>query len=156
MLVWVHVLASGLVVGMSVALCLLVIPAARRHLEADVRRRAVTRVLRLVDPILIGLLGVIVMTGAFAVTDMKQRLGPEYFGGFGRHLAIKLTFAFFAVLFGTWLSLGTGHRLVREEDWGDPPDPARLDGALRRLGMASWATALATLAALVVALRPGA
>lgn len=154
MLGWVHVLAGGLVVGTALGLPLVVIPAARAHADPAARRAAAARVLRVLDPLLIGLLGIIVMTGAFAVTDMKQRLGAEYFGSFGNHLAVKLGFAFLAVMCGTWVSLGTGHRLVREEDWGEPPDPRRLDGSLRRLGMAAWATAITTVCALVVALRP--
>jgi hypothetical protein len=54
---------------------------------------------------------------------------------------------------GTYLAMGLGHRIVRQEDWGEEIDEARLQGLTSRLYGAAWITIAATLATCVIAFR---
>lgn len=153
MLFWLHLVATGLFLGTTAGLALFTVPRARRTPELEGRRSVLTRTFRVYDPLAIGLLGVMVMTGAWSITGYKQALGASYFESFGAHLAWKLGLAFLVVLCGTYLAFGIGHRLVRQEEWGEAPDEGRLAGLLRRLGATAWLTVGLTVATIVVAVQ---
>lgn len=153
MLFWVHLAATGLFAGATAGLALFAVPAARGLGEPLACRARLTRSLRIYDPFAIGLLGVMVMTGAWSVTAYKQSLGQAYFAAYGARLAWKLVLAFLVVLFGTYLSLGLGHRLVRQEDSGEEVDQRVLTALLARLGATAWLTVAFTIATVVAAMR---
>jgi uncharacterized membrane protein len=150
-LLWVHLLSTGVFVGATAALPLFVVPRARRQPEPVARRSSVSRALRIYDPLAIALLGIMVMTGAWSVTGYKQNLGTDYFATFGHHLAWKLGLAFLVVMTGTYVCFGLGHRLVRQEDWGEPVDERKLSGMLSRLSASAWLTVGLTIATIAVA-----
>lgn len=127
------------------------VPSAKRVEDPLRRRRQIARVLRAYDPIAIGLLGIMLMTGAWSITGMKQTLGGAYFETFGQFLAWKLGLAFFVLFFGVYIAMGIGHRIVREDDWSDEVDAAKLDGMIRRLSSMSWFTIALTLATILIA-----
>ncbi len=151
MLLWIHLVATGLYLGATAALALFAVPSARRVEEPLRRRRQIARVLRAYDPIAIGLLGVMLMTGAWSITGMKQALGGAYFESFGQFLAWKLGLAFFVLFFGVYISMGIGHRIVREDDWSDEVDADKLASMLSRLTGLAWFTVGLTLATIAVA-----
>jgi hypothetical protein len=153
MLLWVHLIATGLFLGATAGLALFTVPRARRTADPRGRRSVLTRTLRVYDPLAIALLGVMVMTGAWSITGYKETLGASYFAAFGAHLAWKLALAFLVVMSGTYIAFGLGHRLVRQEDWGEEVDPTRLGSMLGRLGGAAWLTVGLTIATIAVALR---
>ena len=107
--------------------------------------------MRLYDPAAIGLLGVMVMTGAWSVTGYKAALGEHYYASFGSGLAWKLGLAFLVVMSGTYVCFGLGHRLVRQDEWGEPIEESRLGSMLGRLSGAAWVTVLLTLATVWIA-----
>ena len=155
MLLWIHLVATGLYLGATAGLVLFAVPSARRAPEPLRRRRQIARVLRAYDPLAIGLLGVMLMTGAWSITGMKQALGGDYFQTFGQFLAWKLGLAFFVLFFGVYVSMGIGHRIVREDDWSDEVDAdgeKRLAGMMSRIVGMSWFTILLTLATIAVAI----
>lgn len=151
-LVWIHLVATGLYLGATSAVAGIAVPRARRVPDALPRRRQIARVLRAYDPLAIGLLGIMLMTGAWSITGMKQALGGAYFESFGQFLAWKLGLAFFVLFFGVYVAMGIGHRIVREDDWSDEVDEARLSSMLRRLSSMSWFTVGLTLATVAVAM----
>ncbi|MDG2305589.1 MAG: hypothetical protein P8R42_13290 [Candidatus Binatia bacterium] len=154
MLLWTHLVATGLYLGATAGLAWFAVPSARRVADPLRRRRQIARVLRAYDPIAIGLLGVMLMTGAWSITGMKQSLGGAYFESFGQFLAWKLGLAFFVLFFGVYISMGIGHRIVREDDWSDEVDDAaekRLASMMSRIVGMSWFTILLTLATIAVA-----
>lgn len=153
MLFWLHVVATGLFIGSTAGLALFVVPRSRRSADPTSRLASLVRALRFYDPLAIGLLGVMVMTGAWSVTGYKESLGEAYFRAFGAHLATKLSLAFLVVMLGTYLTLGLGHRLVRQHEWGDPMDERKLAGVQRRLVAAAWLTVLFTIATIAAAVR---
>lgn len=151
-LLWVHLLATGSFLGATVGLALITVPRAQRLAGAE-RRRSLARAMRIYDPLAIALLGIMVMTGAWSVTGYKENLGQEYYAAFGAHLARKLIFAFLVVMSGTYLAFGIGHRLVRQDDLGEPIDEGRLSSMMTRLRGAAWATIALTIGTVVVAVR---
>lgn len=153
MLFWVHLAATGIFLGATAGLALFTVPQARRTADAGERRRLLVRTLRVYDPLAIALLGVMVMTGAWSITGYKQTLGTSYFADFGAHLVWKLGLAFLVVMAGTYVTFGLGHRLVRQEEWGEEVDAARLAGMTGRLGGAAWLTVALTVATIAVALQ---
>jgi uncharacterized membrane protein len=153
MLFWLHLVATGMYLGATAGLALFTVPQARRTEDPARRRGVLTRTLRIYDPLAIALLGVMVMTGAWSITGYKESLGTSYFDAFALHLVWKLALAFLVVMSGTYIAFGLGHRLVRQEDWGDEVDPARLSSMLSRLGGAAWLTVVLTVATIAVALQ---
>ena len=144
-------MATGLYVGATAGVPLFALPAARAVADPLERRRLLAGVLRFYDPLAIALLGIMVMTGAWSITGFKQNLGNAYFDSFGQYMVWKLTLAFFVVMFGTYVSMGIGHRIVREDDWSDEVDVPALQSLSGRLGGSAWLTVLVTLATVVVA-----
>jgi hypothetical protein len=148
-LLWLHLVATGLYVGVTVGLAVFAIPSASRLSDPLHRRRQIARVLRVYDPLAIGLLGIMLMTGAWSITGLKQSLGGAYFDSIGVYLAWKLGLAFLVLM--AYVSLGLGHRIVREDDWSDDVDENRLDSMLSRLRGTSWTAVVLTLVTVVVA-----
>lgn len=153
MLFWLHLLATGLYLGATAGLALFTVPSARRVADPLERRGALARTLRIYDPLAIALLGVMVMTGAWSITGYKETLGSSYFQTFGSHLVWKLGLAFLVVMSGTWVTFGIGHRLVRQDEWGEEIDERRLRSMVGRLGGAAWTTVALTIATIAVALQ---
>jgi uncharacterized membrane protein len=153
MLFWFHLVATGIYLGATTGLALFTVPQARRTEDPSTRRSVLTRTLRIYDPLAIALLGVMVMTGAWSITGYKQSLGTSYFSDFGAHLVWKLGLAFLVVMSGTYIAFGLGHRLVRQEEWGDEVDPDVLSSMMSRLGGAAWLTVALTVATIAVALQ---
>jgi len=153
MLFWLHLTATGVFLGATAGLALFTVPQARRTSDAGERRRLLVRTLRVYDPLAIALLGVMVMTGAWSITGYKQTLGTSYFPDFGAHLVWKLGLAFLVVMAGTYVTFGLGHRLVRQEEWGEEIDAARLAGMTTRLAGGAWVTVVLTAATIAVALQ---
>lgn len=148
-----HLLATGLYLGTTAGLALFTVPQARRTADGTARRAALARSLRIYDPLAIALLGVMVMTGAWSITELKQTLGTNYFVDFGSHLVSKLGLAFLVVMSGTYIAFGLGHRLVRQHEWGDEVDEAKLRGMTSRLAGAAWFTVALTIATIFVAMQ---
>jgi hypothetical protein len=152
-LFWLHIVATGLFLGATIGLAVFSVRRARAVADPAARRSVLARALRVYDPLAIALLGVMVMTGAYRVTSLKESLGREYFASFGHALVGKLALAFLVVMSGTYLCFGIGHRLVRQDEWGEPVDEQKLGSMIGRLGGAAWATAFLTVVTVVVAFR---
>lgn len=145
---WLHVLALTVYGGATLALWLMVLPAARAVSDASACRTVLARALRIYDPLAIAALGVLVMTGASNLTTYKEALRGEFFARLGWLLVWKLSFAFALVMVGTYITFGLGHRIVRTEMAGEPPDAAWLGSMIRRMAygcmLAMALTALTT------------
>ena len=133
---WLHVLGLAAYAGTTLALLLMVLPAARAVPEAGARRAFLARALRVYDPLAIAALGVIVMSGAFNLTAYKDALRGEFFARLGWLLVYKLALAFLVIMVGTYITFGLGHRIVRDEMAGEPADDGWLTSMSRRLSYA--------------------
>jgi len=130
---WLHILGLATYAGATLALVVMVLPAAAAIPDVAVRRTYLAHAIRVYDPLAIAALGVIVMTGAFNLTAYKNTLRGEFFTRMGWLLTYKLAIAFVVILVGTYITFGLGHRIVRQEFAGEPVDAAWLAGMTRRL-----------------------
>lgn len=153
MLLWCHLIATGLFLGATAGIALYAVPVAARRSTGFERRAALVRAFRVYDPLAIALLGIMVMTGAWSITGLKGSLGTAYATDFAPWLARKLGLAFLVIMAGTWLTFGLGHRLVRQAEWDEPIDDARMASLLARIRGAAWTTVLLTLATVAMAVR---
>jgi uncharacterized membrane protein len=133
----VHLLALAVYLGSTVALVLVLLPAASAVEDPALRRRVLARGLKPYNVLSVGALGVLILTGASSLTEWKRMLGPAY-GRLLWPLLDKLSLTFALTMVGTWLSFGIAHRLVRAELGGLPVEPERQASMIRRLAVGSW------------------
>jgi uncharacterized membrane protein len=133
----VHVLALAVYLGSTVALVLVLLPAASAVEDPALRRRVLARGLKPYNVLSVGALGVLILTGASSLTDWKRALGPAY-GRVLWPLVGKLSLTFALTMVGTWLSFGIAHRLVRAELGGLPVEPEREQSMMKRLAAGGW------------------
>ena len=134
---WIHVLALAVYLGSTLAVALVFLPAAEAVEDAALQRRILARGLRMYNVLSVGALGVLVISGASAVTDLKASLGPE-FGRLVWRLAAKLALTFVLINVATYFSFGLAHRLVRAELGQLPVEPEKQAGMIRRMRTAAW------------------
>jgi uncharacterized membrane protein len=134
---WVHLLALAAYLGATLDLVLVFLPAAATVEDAALQRRILARGLRPYNVLSVGALGVLVLSGASALTDYKALLGPE-FGRLLWRLVGKLALTFVLINVATYLSFGLAHRLVRAELGQLPVEREQQAGMIRRMRAAGW------------------
>ena len=133
---WLHVLALATYGGATLAVVVMLLPAANGVADPTARRTVLVRGLRVYDPLAIAALGVLVMTGAFNLTAYKDAFRGQFFERVGWLLVWKLVLAFAVVMVGTYITFGLAHRIVRSELLEDPVDATWLASMSRRLSYA--------------------
>ena len=133
----VHLLGVATYLGTTLAFAVVFLPAAEDVTDPAAQRRVLARGLRPYNLLSVGALGVLILTGASALTDMKAVLRADY-----AHLlwplVAKLSLTFVLTLVATYLSFGLGHRLVRAELGQLPVDADRQRRMIRRMRSAAW------------------
>jgi hypothetical protein len=122
---WIHVVATAVYLGSTLAVALVLLPAAAEIEDATTQRRVLARALRPYNVLSVGALGVLVISGASGLTDLKALLSQD----FGRLLLINVA---------TYFSFGLAHRLVRAELGRLPVEAAWQAGLIRRMRTAAW------------------
>ena len=145
---WIHLVSSGIYAVATGFVAFISLPRARSRSDAPARLAAIAAAMRIYDPLSIALLGVNLMTGAFAVTNYKAALGPAFFARMGVPLAWKLLFAFLLINLAAYIAFGIGHRLVSRAHWDEPLDANWVDSMLKRL-QTSMILALLLLAVII-------
>jgi uncharacterized membrane protein len=146
-----HLVAIAAYLGSSLFLALLIEVVGRDSSDAPARRGRWAELFAVYNPFSIAALGVIVITGAWALTPYKEALGAGYFEKVGQLLAGKLALAFAVVMSGTWVSFGICHRLVRAHQGKLPVTDRDLDRLRARLRVALWITCALTVLTVWVA-----
>ena len=95
------------------------------------------RVLRIYNPVQIALLGIVTLTGASRITDLKALHGAAYAQEFGAALGVKLLLAFFVIMLGTWQCMGIAHRFVRLYESPEGVTTENTAAVLRKLNRSS-------------------
>jgi uncharacterized membrane protein len=134
---WIHLVATAVYLGGTAGLALFFLPAVEAIDDASLQRRVLARGLRPYNVLSVGALGVLVISGASALTDLKALLGPD-FGRLLWPLAGKLGLSFVLINVATYLSFGLAHRLVRAELGQLQVEPEKQAGMIRRMRAAAW------------------
>lgn len=133
LILWLHLLATTVFVGSAVTVLVVLLPMAARISSPAEKQQFLAQGLKSYNPLSIGALGVLIMTGAFNLTSHKHQLGPQFFTLLGGVLGLKLLLVFVLILLSTSATIGMGHRLVRTELRGETFDPHKLPGLLKRM-----------------------
>lgn len=112
LLPFLHTVAVAVYLGGTVFVGAVLIPVLRRRgLDAN-RLHLLTEVLRIFHPVSLASLGVLVVTGAVALTPLKETLGPEYMSRLFGVLAVKLVLVFVLILVSSYQFFALGPRLI--------------------------------------------
>jgi uncharacterized membrane protein len=134
---WIHLLAVAVYLGTTLAVALVFLPAMEAVEDPALQRRLLARGLKPYNVLSVGALGVLVISGASGLTDLKATMGPE-FGRLLWRLVGKLSLTFLLINVATYYSFGLAHRLVRAELGRLPVEPDTQAGMLRRMRAAAW------------------
>lgn len=129
----IHVASLTLYAVATFALLAYAIPRARAEADPARRMARAAAAMKVYDPFSIAVLGVMIMTGAFALTTIKDALRDQFFVQLGAILTWKLLFTFVLVIVASYLAFGLGNRLVGKVELGESPEPAWLASMLTRI-----------------------
>jgi uncharacterized membrane protein len=110
---YLHVVLAVLYMGGMLFIGAFLIPAARRFREARRTLESIAQVVRVVHPISLASLGLLILSGAAMLTDLKAALGDRYFGQLFSTLGPKLLLVFILALLNSYQFFGLGLRLTR-------------------------------------------
>lgn len=150
---WLHLLALALYLGAVIGLWLVLLPSLRAIRSEEARLKRLARGLKFYNPLQIGALGVVVLTGAFQITDLKATYRGLFIQQFGATLAIKLTLSFVLIVLSTYQAMGVAHRFVRRYEAGESISATELDTIIRQLKFSAIALLLLAVPTLWLGIR---
>jgi uncharacterized membrane protein len=151
LLVLAHVLALAAFFGAQFAMLYMLLPVAQRAPDEAGRRAILIEGFRFYNPFTLAMLGVLVITGAMRLTDLKAVMAGSYFARIGDLLALKLGLAFLLIFIQTYVTFGLAFRIGRQEEvaaHGDGPafTVEKIDSMLARIRAMTWVTIILTVA----------
>lgn len=129
---WLHLTALVVYLGSLVGLWLVLLPELFGIKSRGDRLLMLARSLKFYNPLQIGVLGLLVISGAFQITELKSAY-RELFTKELATLAWKLGAAFILILLSTYQSMGLAHRFVRRYEAGEMPSDQEVESLCRRL-----------------------
>jgi uncharacterized membrane protein len=84
-LMWLHLCAMASYVGAQFAVIYMLIPAAETAPNEAARRASLIAGFKFYNPFTIGVLGIIVISGAMRLTDLKASMKFDYLRGLAPH-----------------------------------------------------------------------
>jgi len=157
-LIWLHLLGLAGYFGVQCALVYMLLPAAEKITDEATRRAALIAGFKFYNPFSIATLGVLVMTGAFRLTDLKASMKFDYFSRIGTILSIKLLLVFLLIFLQTYITFGIAFRIGRQEEVaahgdGEPFTVEKVNSMLRRIRSMAWVTIVLAAAIVFAAIR---
>ncbi len=157
-LIWIHLLAMASFFGLQFGLLYMLLPAAEKAPDEASRRAALIAGFKFYNPFSIAMLGVLVISGAIRLTDLKAGMKFEYFSRISGPLSLKLLLAFLLIFIQTWITFGLTFRIGRQEEVaahgdGEPFTVEQVDSILRRTRAMAWVTLVLAAAIVLVSLR---
>lgn len=137
---WLHLLALTIYLGSVIGLLLVLIPSAHGIEPLQTRLNLLVRALRIFSPVQVGALGVVVLTGAFGITELKAAHRGLFAQAVGGTLALKLLLAFFLIMLSVYQAMGIAHRFVKRHESGERLSLPEIEAVIRRLRDTSIAT----------------
>ncbi len=151
-LTFLHTVAVAVYLGGTAFLGAVLIPTIRRRgLDAE-GLDIIAGVIRIFHPVSLASLGVALMTGAIALTPVKETLGPQYVPRLFGVLALKLLLVFVLVLTSCYPFFAIGPKLLRALPGGEEkPDAEAVARGMQLVHrLQRWHLAAATLGAVIV------
>ena len=130
---WLHLLALTAYVGAIAGLLAIVPPGLALVETHEARVKLLSRSLKFYNPLQCGALGLLVITGAIQVTDLKAAYRELFAREFGAMLGLKLILSFVLILLSTHQSMAVALRFVRRAEGGEPIAPEELQSVANRL-----------------------
>jgi hypothetical protein len=130
---WLHLLALTAYVGAIAGLLAIVLPGLALLETHEARLKLLSRSLKFYNPMQSGALGMMVLTGAFQITDLKAEYRELFAREFGAMLGLKLALSFVLILFSTHQSMAVALRFVRRAEGGEPIALEELQSVAERL-----------------------
>lgn len=130
---WLHLTALAVYLGSLAGLWLFSLSRLPNIKGHEGQAKFLIRSLKLYNPVQIGALGVLVLSGAFQLTDLKAAYRESFMQELGATLGWKLATSFVLIIFSTYQSMGVGHRFVRRYEGGEPVSPRDVQAVTRRL-----------------------
>ncbi len=156
-LTWLHLCAMAAYVGAQFAVIYMLIPAAQTAPNEAARRSSLIAGFKFYNPFTIAVLGIIVISGATRLTDLKASMKFDYFARIGSVLELKLALAFVLIFIQTYITFGLAFRIGRQEEVaahgdGEAFTVEQLNSMLRRIRAMAWVTIVLAAAIIWVAL----
>src|SRR5271167_2476810 len=157
LLIWVHILAMSAYFGAQFAVIYMLLPVAEQAGDESRRRAALITGFKFYNPFTIAMLGIVVITGAMRLTDVKAEMKFEYFTRIWAALSLKLGLAFLLIFIQTYITFGLAFRIGRQEEVaahgdGDAFTVEQLNSMLRRIRAMAWFTIVLAAAVIWVSL----
>ena len=158
LLILIHVLAMAGFFGVQFAMLYMLLPVAERAPDEAARRAILIEGFRFYNPFSLALLGVLVITGAMRLTDLKGAMAVNYFARIGTILSLKLLLAFLLIFIQTYVTFGLAFRIGRQEEVaahgdGPPFSVEKVNSMLSRIRAMTWVTIILTVAIVWESLR---
>jgi uncharacterized membrane protein len=149
LLILIHVLAMAGFFGVQFAMLYMLLPVAERAPDEAGRRAILIEGFRFYNPFSLALLGVLVITGAMRLTDLKAAMAVNYFATIGSILSLKLLLAFLLIFIQTYVTFGLAFRIGRQEEVaahgdGPPFSVEKVNSMLSRIRAMTWVTIILT------------
>ncbi len=152
---WLHLTALVVYLGSVVGFWVMLYPILSVAKSHEQQVTLLVRSLKLYNPTQIGALGLVVISGAVQLTDLKAAYREEFFKELGSTLGLKLTLSFLLIIFSTYQSMGVGLRFVRRYEGGDPISPQDLRSIGQRLKALAPAIVFLAIITLWLGMRSG-
>jgi uncharacterized membrane protein len=149
---WLHLLSLTAFLGALIGLWLILLPALSAVQQHAQKVELLARGLKFYNPLQIGALGVVLLSGAFHLTELKAAYREMFITHLGSTLGPKLVLSFFLILVAVYQSMGVGHRFVKRHEGGESVSPEELSAVVRRLKRSTWLLLLLALITLWVGL----
>jgi uncharacterized membrane protein len=130
---WLHLSALAVYLGSVVALCTMLLPALSVIKDHKGQTKLLARCLKLYNPLQIGVLGLLVLSGALQLTNLKAAYRELFMKELGMRLGLKLILSFVLILLSVYQSMGVAHRFVKRYEGEEPLSSQELGSVVQRL-----------------------
>ena len=139
---WLHLISLAAYLGSVVGLWRIVVPALSAVRDHEGQLILLARSLKYYNPFQTAALGVLVLSGAFQLTELKAAYRELFLKELGVTLEWKLILSFALVVFSTYQSMAVGHRFIRRYEAGEPFSAQELRAVTRKLKITTLAILL--------------
>lgn len=150
---WLHLISLAVYLGSLVGLWLIALPAVAAVKNHEEQLHLLVRSLKFYNPLQTGALGLLVLSGAFQLTNLKAAYREMFLQEFGITLGLKLTLSFVLIVLSTYQSMAVAHRFVRRYEGGESCSPQEFQSLCRQLKISTLSILLLALITMWLGVR---